>query len=249
MRDAHKILNVSRTASVKDIKAAYRRLALKLHPDTNGGDEVKSEQFKKVNAAYSYLTDPKADYDEEYDDFSGFSYSYSPGPKYKHSSRPHWNPFQSPFQNMKSDHRRNKNYNTNSSTVFEEWEDFAFVDFESGEEIIFGFDKNGKARTSRKQSQYSDKKVKNNKKNHNRNENDFFDEITVDDIDDIISNSSSPGWESFSSSNKNSSKSKNDSFGGTGKKFNGKGREKNGKKKKSGKSRRNRRGDDDCTIS
>jgi DnaJ-class molecular chaperone len=69
MRDAHKILSVGRNATVQEIKLAYRRLALALHPDTNGGDADKSEQFKKVNDAYSYLTDPKAREDDVFDDF------------------------------------------------------------------------------------------------------------------------------------------------------------------------------------
>jgi DnaJ homolog subfamily A member 2 len=53
MREYYKILNVSEDASENDIKKAYRKLAMKNHPD-KGGD---AEQFKKINEAYSVLSD------------------------------------------------------------------------------------------------------------------------------------------------------------------------------------------------
>ena len=53
MREYYKILNVSENASESDIKKAYRKLAIKNHPD-KGGD---SEKFKQIHAAYSVLSD------------------------------------------------------------------------------------------------------------------------------------------------------------------------------------------------
>ena len=56
--DYYKTLGVQRNASDKEIKQAYRKLALKYHPDRNPGDTKSAEQFKKVNQAYENLKDP-----------------------------------------------------------------------------------------------------------------------------------------------------------------------------------------------
>jgi curved DNA-binding protein CbpA len=60
MNCPHKILGVSKTATLNEIKLAYRRLAMQLHPDTNGGDQKKSEQFKQVASAYEILSNPES---------------------------------------------------------------------------------------------------------------------------------------------------------------------------------------------
>ncbi|PIR49060.1 molecular chaperone DnaJ [Candidatus Peregrinibacteria bacterium CG10_big_fil_rev_8_21_14_0_10_55_24] len=57
-RDYYQILNVSRDASVEDIKKAYRRLSKELHPDKNKGDATAEQRFKEVNEAYEVLRDP-----------------------------------------------------------------------------------------------------------------------------------------------------------------------------------------------
>ncbi len=56
-RDYYEVLGVARTASDKEIKAAYRRLALKLHPDKNPGDASAEERFKEASEAYDVLSD------------------------------------------------------------------------------------------------------------------------------------------------------------------------------------------------
>ncbi len=61
----YSILEVERTATQEEIKRAYKRKAMELHPDRHGGDKEKETQFKKVNEAYSTLSDEqkKAHYD------------------------------------------------------------------------------------------------------------------------------------------------------------------------------------------
>ncbi len=64
-RDFYKVLGVERTANQGQIKHAYRKLAMKYHPDKNPGDEEAAEKFKEVSTAYAVLSDPnkKRQYD------------------------------------------------------------------------------------------------------------------------------------------------------------------------------------------
>ncbi len=66
-KDYYQILGVSRNASEKDIKQAYRRLARKHHPDLNPGDKSAEARFKEINAAYEVLSNP--DKRKKYDQF------------------------------------------------------------------------------------------------------------------------------------------------------------------------------------
>ncbi|MEO7134620.1 MAG: molecular chaperone DnaJ [Vicinamibacterales bacterium] len=56
-RDYYEILDVTRTASDPEIKSAYRKLALKFHPDRNPGDKKAEEKFKEAAEAYAILSD------------------------------------------------------------------------------------------------------------------------------------------------------------------------------------------------
>jgi molecular chaperone DnaJ len=56
-RDYYEVLGVPKDASAQDIKSAYRKLALKLHPDRNPGDPEAEEKFKEAAEAYSVLSD------------------------------------------------------------------------------------------------------------------------------------------------------------------------------------------------
>src|SRR5882724_6785244 len=65
-RDYYEVLGVKRDAAEADIKKAYRRLAMKHHPDRNPDDDKSEEQFKEAKEAYEVLTDTKkrATYDQ-----------------------------------------------------------------------------------------------------------------------------------------------------------------------------------------
>jgi curved DNA-binding protein len=76
-RDYYDILGVKKNASEEEIKKAYRRLALKYHPDRNQGNKEAEEKFKEVSEAYAVLSDKKKK--QEYDavGYSGFHRRYS----------------------------------------------------------------------------------------------------------------------------------------------------------------------------
>lgn len=83
-RDYYEILGVERGASAEEIKKAYRKVALKHHPDRNPGDKAAEEWFKEASEAYQILSDPerRAQYDrfghaafEQGGGFGGFDFS------------------------------------------------------------------------------------------------------------------------------------------------------------------------------
>src|SRR3990170_279484 len=57
-RDYYEVLGLPRSASEKELKQAYRRLARKYHPDVNPGDAQAEARFKEINSAYEVLSDP-----------------------------------------------------------------------------------------------------------------------------------------------------------------------------------------------
>jgi len=75
--DYYKILGVEKSASESDIKKAFRKLALKYHPDRNKGDKQAEEKFKEANEAYAVLSDPEKR--QKYDTYgsAGFQQKYS----------------------------------------------------------------------------------------------------------------------------------------------------------------------------
>ncbi|MCK4468155.1 MAG: DnaJ domain-containing protein, partial [Desulfobacterales bacterium] len=75
--DYYKILGVSKNASDEEIKKAYRKLAMKYHPDHAKGNKTAEERFKKISEAYAVLSDKKKR--SQYDTFgsTGFQQRYS----------------------------------------------------------------------------------------------------------------------------------------------------------------------------
>ena len=80
-RDYYQTLGVARTASDAEIKKAYRKLAMKYHPDRNRGKKDAEEKFKEINEAYEVLSDPqkRARYDKLGSEYQNWQSSGTPG--------------------------------------------------------------------------------------------------------------------------------------------------------------------------
>lgn len=80
-KDYYKILGVERNASEDDIRKAYRKLAMKYHPDRNPNDKQAEERFKEINEAYQVLSDSKkrVHYDRLGSDYSNWQQRGAPG--------------------------------------------------------------------------------------------------------------------------------------------------------------------------
>src|SRR5260221_7066581 len=76
-KDYYELLGVSRKASAKDIRTAFRKLARKYHPDLNPGDKSSEEKFKQLQEAYDVLSDSKKR--RTYDQYGFYSDNIPPG--------------------------------------------------------------------------------------------------------------------------------------------------------------------------
>jgi len=76
-QDYYEILGLKKGASAEEIKKAFRKLAVKHHPDKNPGDKKAEDRFKEINEAYAVLSDPEKK--SQYDQFgsTGFHQRYS----------------------------------------------------------------------------------------------------------------------------------------------------------------------------
>ncbi|MFH1218236.1 MAG: molecular chaperone DnaJ [Candidatus Peregrinibacteria bacterium] len=76
-KDLYEILGVPKTANDKEIKAAYRKLAMKYHPDKNKSDKDAEKKFGEINVAYEILSDAKKR--KQYDQFGAMPGASGPG--------------------------------------------------------------------------------------------------------------------------------------------------------------------------
>ncbi len=74
--DYYELLGVARKAPLKEVRAAYRKLARKYHPDLNPGDKAAEEKFKQIQEAYDVISDPKKR--QMYDQYGFYSESGAP---------------------------------------------------------------------------------------------------------------------------------------------------------------------------
>jgi len=115
LKNHYETLNLSKNATAEEIKSAYRKLAMKYHPDRNPGNKDAEEKFKEISAAYEVLSDENKR--REYDMFgatrNSSSYSNSSNQwgnqqTYNQEEDPLWQWFNSNFNN--------RTYNSNDSS-------------------------------------------------------------------------------------------------------------------------------------
>ncbi len=73
-KDYYKVLGVSKSASEKEIRSAYRKLARQYHPDVNPGDKTAEDKFKEINEANEVLSDPEKR--KKFDELSDYYQQY-----------------------------------------------------------------------------------------------------------------------------------------------------------------------------
>ena len=109
MDDLYQTLGVEKTASADEIKKAYRKLAVKYHPDKNPGDKAAEEKFKQISAAYSVLGDEEKR--RQYDSYgSTESYANARSSSYGTGSYNNTDPFWEWFTSQSASSSENGHY-------------------------------------------------------------------------------------------------------------------------------------------
>ena len=116
MPSYYDVLGVSRQASEKDVRQAYRKLAREHHPDVNHGDKASEEKFKQINEAYGVLSDPekRQKYDRHGDNWANWEQIEAAEARAQRGGRFRWStfgdgqgsPFDHIFGNVGQDLRR-----------------------------------------------------------------------------------------------------------------------------------------------
>ncbi|MBQ7612682.1 MAG: J domain-containing protein [Spirochaetaceae bacterium] len=94
------VLGIEKTATDAEIKSAYRMLAKKYHPDKNNGDKNAEEMFKKINEAYTVLSDPEKRklYDSGFYEQTSSTYQRYQGQNYDEQYGGYGRSYEDPFQ-------------------------------------------------------------------------------------------------------------------------------------------------------
>jgi curved DNA-binding protein len=140
-KDYYKILGVERSANADEIKKAYRKLAMKYHPDRNQGNKQSEDRFKEINEAYEVLSDPtkRGRYDQLGESYSSWQRGGAQGGF-------NWNDWIN--QAQRSGTRGGATYRVDT-TGFDDIFSGGFSDFFNA---IFGGAAGGTARTSNRTS-------------------------------------------------------------------------------------------------
>ncbi len=119
-QDYYSLLGIKKGATEEEIKKAYRKLAIKYHPDTNKGDKSAEEKFKEINVAYDTLKDPQKR--AAYDQFGHEAFTNS-GMGNRSSYQSNGNPFGNGFEGF------NFNFGGSGSGGFSDIFENIFSDF------------------------------------------------------------------------------------------------------------------------
>ena len=76
-KDFYDVLGVNKSASPSELKSAYRKLAVKYHPDKNPGDKIAEDKFKEASEAYGILSDQEKK--QKYDNFGHAAFENGSG--------------------------------------------------------------------------------------------------------------------------------------------------------------------------
>lgn len=127
--DFYKILNVSRTSTTNEIKEAYRKLAMILHPDRHDGDEKKTQKFKDISEAYDTLSNEskRFQYDVDYHQdigVGGFHSNYKKNRKNAARRRPNYRkvyrPVTPPNMDVSFNHKKHFDFHYGDGFLNEE---------------------------------------------------------------------------------------------------------------------------------